>query len=359
MVCNKNEKKLIDAKEAQKMMRLLTGETERAVSPVIDQLKEKPVYITMTKEKYEQVKDLRSKYPNMKEVLDYLDECFDVMSLKQNKNISFRPFVLLGGPGCGKSAFLEDLCRILMGRPALKIDLGNGTSDFAITGSEPSYKSSKCGAVVQAICGGTDKHPIWNPIIHFDELDKMRSNGEKYSIETVFYSILEKSNSRRFYDNFISLNVDASGVNYVFTANSLDNIPKPIINRLKVFKIENYTVEQFKECVLDSFYKNWIKNNEMDEQFLPEKLSDYIKDKILEFCNGDARSVEESMNRLVSITSIVDEKTGHKIALFSPEEMYLGWEKFRGKKSISKETWELPDDFLGRSDLLSIENLFA
>ena len=99
---------------------------------------------------------------------------------------------------------------------------------------------------------GNDNKPVKNPIIHFDELDKIHQD-EKYSIETIFYSILEKNTAKQFRDNFFGVDVDASGINYIFTANSLKTVPVPIVNRLKIFHIPDYTEEQFKTSVLDNF----------------------------------------------------------------------------------------------------------
>ena len=142
------------------------------------------------------------------------------------------------------------------------------------------------------------------------------------------------------------MNVDASGVNYIFTANTLEKIPKPIVNRLKVFLIPDYTHEQLKGCVIDNFYRNWLCNNGMEQEYLPEILSDEIKELILRKCNDDPRSIEDAINLVFSETLADDEKTGHKIALFSPEQYFLGWENFRGKKFISRNVWKLQEGFL-------------
>ena len=143
-------------------------------------------------------------------------------------------------------------------------------------------------------------------------------------------------------------NVDASGINYIFTANTLKNIPAPIISRLKVFQIADYTHEQLLGPVLDSFYSNWLINNNMQADFLPAVLSEEIKEHILELSNDDPRCIEDSIARVFNDTLHQDQKTGCHIALFSPKEIYLGWEKFRGHKIISTDTWQLPEGFINR-----------
>ena len=335
---------LIDEQEAElHIANCYTREDD--VKQNIEKLKGKVCYITITSEKKAQIIQLKQKYPNMSEVIDYLVQCFEASRLRKHKELAFRPIVLVGGPGCGKTSFVTELCMILLGHKAIKIDLGNGVPHFAITGSDPSYGHAKHGLIIEAMFKNGEHGPLKNPIIHFDELDKIHSD-EDYSIETVFYSILEKNTARRFFDNFIGINVDASGVNYIFTANTLKNVPAPIINRLRVFQIPDYTHEQMKEYVIDSFYQNWLENNNMEKEFLPAVLSDDIKEEILSECNDDPRNVEDAINLVFNRTMQTDDKTGHKIALFSPKEYFIGWQNFRGKREISESPWKLPAHFL-------------
>ena len=339
------EESLIDEHEAEMHLEHNTTDKKGDVQDAIERLTGQVSYIVVTPEKKAQVINLKKKYPNMGEVIDYLLQCFEASGLRKHKELGFRPFVLVGGPGCGKTSFVTDLCVILLGKKAIKIDLGNDVPNFAISGSNPEYTHAKHGLIIESMFKNSEHGPLKNPVIHFDELDKVHAN-QNYSIETVFYSILEKNTARRFYDNFIELNVDASGVNYIFTANTLENIPAPIINRLKVFQIQNYTHEQMKEYVIDSFYQNWLENNNMEKEFLPAVLSDDIKEEILSECKDDPRNVEDAINLVFNRTMHTDDKTGHKIALFSPREYFIGWQNFRGKREISETPWKLPSHFL-------------
>ncbi len=345
---------LIDKNEADMRLDACDSEKKDEIRKCIKKLQGKISYITVDEQKKEQIIDLGKRYPNMQEVVDYILTSLESSSLRKHKEISLRPFVLVGGPGCGKTSFVTELGLILFGEKVLKIDLGNDLPAFTIAGGDPQYRQSKHGLIIESMFKN-DKHgPLKNPLIHFDELDKIHPD-ENYSIETVFYSILEKNTARRFYDAFIALNVDASGINYVFTANSLENIPKPIINRLKIFQIPDYTHEQLKEIVIDNFYKNWLKNNDMEQEFLPEVLSEEIKDQILNECHDDPRSIDDAITMIFTRTLTIDRESGHKIALFSPKEYYLGWKNFRGKRRISKKSWRLPENFIKPSVL----DLFA
>ena len=333
---------------------------EDEVKQSIDNLRGEVCYITVTSEKKERLLQLKKKYPNMSEVIDYLVHCLQASILRKHKELAFRPIVLVGGPGCGKTTFVSEVCMILLGYRAVKIDLGNGVPHFAIAGSDTTFSHAKHGLIIAAMFKNNEHGPLKNPIIHFDELDKIHSE-EDYSVETVFYSILEKNTARRFFDNFIGINVDASGVNYIFTANTLENVPAPIINRLRVFQIPDYTHEQLKNSVIDSFYHNWLIYNNMEKEFLPAVLSDEIKEEILSESNDDPRNIEDAINLVFNRTMRKDEKTGHVIALFSPKEYFMGWQHFCGKKEISKKGWKLPKSFLPATyrNIPKLEKLFV
>lgn len=321
----------------------INDECENRVINVINKLNGTPKVIKVTQEKIEKVRNLRIKYPNMTEPIKYICQTLEVSLASKNRNIRFKPFVLVGSPACGKTSFATDLCLILQEKKALKIDLGNNVASFTLTGSDPGFNNSKEGLIIKSMFKSDDNQPLWNPIIHFDELDKI-SNKEVYTIETVFYSILERNTAKNFFDNFITMNVDASGINYVFTANYLDKIPPAILSRLKIFKIPDYTFEQLFD-ILDFFYKNWIESHDMSPEFLPERLSLFTKKAILNLSGTDTRKIEDAINAVFEETRRTDEKSNQTIALFSPDEIYDCWEIYRGKRSFANDEWKLPENF--------------
>ena len=335
---------LVSDEEIQKHLDTMYGEAREQVELVLDKIQGEVDYIKVTDEKIQAVEELGKKYPNMQEVVDYMIQSFKTCMLRKNRDIGFKPFVLVGGPGCGTSSFTTELCMIIQGHRPIKVDLGNGIADCTLSGTEPSFKNAKVGIVAESMMAQNGHNPIKNPVILFDELDKIKSDRQ-YSAENVFYAMLEKNTARYFMDNFLELNIDASGVNYIFTANTLEKIPKPFLSRLRVFEIPDYTHEQIKEIVIDSIYKNWLTNNKMETEFLPAVLSDYIKDEILKECNDDPRQIEDAIGTVFARTMLEDSETHHIIALFSPDEIKYGWENYRGAPLLSTEKWKLPQGF--------------
>lgn len=335
---------LFDESELSKRLDTIEEDTKDRIETIISHLKGTPKYIQIDPEKTKKIEGLKDKYPNMIEVIDYILMNIKASSIRKNKEISFKPIVLVGGPGCGKSSFTAELCQLIMDKPALKLDLGNSVANFTLSGSDPSFKLARHGLIIEAMFSDKDGHPLKNPIIHLDELDKIKHEAT-YSVESVFYSMLEKSNSKRFFDNYIGINVDASGINYIFTANHLETIPEAIINRLKVFKIADYTYKQLKDNVLNNFYEKWLSNNNMRREFLPAVLSEEIKERILDYCHSDTRSIEDALVQVYNDTCTTDPESKQQIALFSPQELLNGWKNYRGWPLISKEHWQLPLPF--------------
>ncbi|MBB5226784.1 AAA family ATPase [Treponema ruminis] len=338
-----NEDSLLDESLIESYLDMYNDDLRKQIQKVFTKLTGSPKYILADQEKIEKIKALEKIYPNMKDVIDYIVLNCKASALRCNQDISFRPIILVGGPGCGKTAFCSDLSQIVMGKPPIKIDLGNNVANFSLSGSAPEFKQARHGLIIESMFSNGDHHPLKNPIIQFDELDKIKKE-DTFSIESIFYSILEKCNSKRFFDNYIGMNIDASGINYIFTANSLDNISGPIINRLKIFKIADYTHEQLKDCVINNFYENWLENNKMKREYLPASLSDEIKERILRYSNDDPRSIEDSIIRVLNETLSFETDSDHPVALFSPEELEMGWEKFCGKrKELPKKKQEFYD----------------
>lgn len=326
---------LFDKYEFEKKCNSLENDKKSDFLAVTKKLEGQPKIISINDQKIKDVKNLTKNFPNVIEVVEYILQSLKLIEFRKDKAISFRPILLVGNAGCGKTSFAIALCKILLGRNALKIDLGNNVSSLTLAGTDSLYSDAKPGIIAESMYGDNDGSPTQNPIIIFDELDKIQKRNSD-CVEPVFYSLLEKGTAKYFYENFLGMNIDASGINYIFTANSIENIPQPLLNRLKVFHIPDYTEENFRSCVLDSFYNNWIETNNLRPEVLPEVLSEEIKTKIIEISKCDARSVNDAINDLFFETTIFDEETNQKIALFSQKELENGWQNFCGKQNRKK-----------------------
>lgn len=296
----------------------------------------KPVEAILTQEKAKDFGKLSKKYPNMVEVLKYFRASLVRTKLRKSKAISFRPILLVGGPGCGKSSFARELGTIVSGKPPLRVDLGNDVASFTLAGSDMSWRKSKCGLVLQSMFGDKKSGPLRNPVVILDEMDKIPLGGA-HEVEGVFYSILERETAAHFRDNYFDVPVDASGINYIATANDISSIPSAILSRFHVFKIRDYSEKEFIDCVIPNFYQKWIDFERIDKDAVPNKLSEKIKKLVFSFSGTDTRKISAAFDKVLEKTGRVDKTSGKFIAFFSDEEINAGWKNFAGKPHLPED----------------------
>lgn len=289
-----------------------------------------PQEAVLTQEKAKEFGRLSRMYPNMVEVLKYFRASLVRTKLRKSKAISFRPILLVGGPGCGKSSFARELGSIVSGKEPLRVDLGNDVASFTLAGSDMSWRKSKCGLVLQSMFGDGKSGPLRNPVVILDEMDKIPLSGA-HEVEGVFYSILERETAAHFRDNYFDIPVDASGINYIATANSLSNIPSAILSRFQVFEIRDYSDSEFLDNVIPNFYEKWIEFERIDRDAVPKVLSDSIKKLVFSICGTDTRKISSAFDKVLEKTGKIDKLSGKFIAFFSDDEIRSGWRKFAGK----------------------------
>jgi ATP-dependent Lon protease len=195
--------------------------------------------------------ELTRKFPNFKSVIRFIR---NQMALAQVSDGVLRlpPLLLVGGPGVGKTEFMMTLasgCRV-----ALEIiDISNAQTGSALTGAEAYWSNSQPGRLFNTLVLGE----VANPLIMLDEIDKARVDNA-YRPLSALHQLLEARQARQFYDlSLPDLQFDASHVIWIATANSLDTLEKPIIDRFAVFHIEEPTKDQM-AVIIDNLYERFI-----------------------------------------------------------------------------------------------------
>lgn len=185
---------------------------------------------------------LKKGFPQFCEVIDYVNDAVFTSHLSK-AHFTLPPILLQGDPGLGKTYFGHALASIL-GLPFHEISMATTTASFALSGGSLQWGEGTVGKVSQIL----GKSSVANPMVLIDEVDKC-SGSDHYTVTNVLYSLLEPHTARRFTDEALEIELDASHVIWILTANDPDRIPRPILSRMRVFSIEQPGIEAMMDVV--------------------------------------------------------------------------------------------------------------
>jgi ATP-dependent Lon protease len=182
------------------------------------------------------VDDLYDASPNFGAVIDDLRKSL-ALAISGNEAVQFMPILLLGEPGLGKTYFARKLSHAL-GTGFEFVSLSSLTAGWVLTGASAQWHNARPGKIAQTLIEGE----YANPVVVLDEVDK--SGGDhRYDPMGALYTLLERDTAQDFKDEFIDVNMDASHILWVATANDDTVIPEPILNRMNVYAIDRPDAE--------------------------------------------------------------------------------------------------------------------
>ena len=177
------------------------------------------------------VDDLCEKSPNFVNVVDDLRK-YLALAVAGNEAVQFTPMLLLGEPGLGKTYFAKRLARAL-GTGFEFVSMSSLTAGWVLTGASAQWNNARPGKVAQTLI----EREYANPVVVLDEVDKAGGDS-RYDPMGALYALLEGDTAAHFKDEFIDVDMDASHILWVATANDESTIPEPILNRMNVYTIE-------------------------------------------------------------------------------------------------------------------------
>ena len=205
------------------------------------------------------------------------------------------PILLLGDPGIGKTLVARNYGRILdlpcSFLPAPAASMGRG-----LAGAPNVYVGAGAGAVVQAMID----HEIGNPVIVIDEVEKAEdAPGRPGVFQNELLAALDES-SRRWCDNFLEVEVDASHIPYILTANEPESIPPPLLDRMEVVGMKNPDLEMMHRITRLFTLPGALKEYDTDRIEIGDGEIGMLVDMLWMKGNRSCRPYQKAVKMLVS-----------------------------------------------------------
>lgn len=274
---------------------------------------------------------LEEEHYGMEKVKERILEFLAVRSLTKKGESPI--LCLVGPPGTGKTSIARSVAKAL-NKEYVRISLGGVRDEAEIRGHRRTY----IGAMPGRIANGLRSAGVKNPLMLLDEIDKV-SSDYKGDTSAALLEVLDGEQNVKFRDHYVEIPLDLSEVLFIATANSLQTISKPLLDRMEIIEVNSYTENEKFHIAKEHLLPRQIKKNGLDkhkitvsDKALARIISGYTKEagvrglerKLSEICRKAAREYLDNNKKQVRISA-------------SNLEKYLGKARYEINKANEKD----------------------
>lgn len=232
----------------------------------------------------------------LKKVKERIIQQIAVMNLKRQQSGSILCFV--GAPGTGKTSIGKSIAKAL-GREYVRVSLGGVRDEADIRGHRRTY----IGAMPGRIMDGISKAGVSNPVMVLDEVDKL-GNSYQGDPASALLEVLDPEQNSTFTDHYMNVPYDLSDVFFICTANTLDTIPEPLLNRMEVIQFQGYTPTEKFQIARQHLLPKSLKSVGIKEDQLT--LTDDALNTIIEDYTREAgvRGLKKRMDTICRVAAV-------------------------------------------------------
>lgn len=248
---------------------------------------------------------------------------------------------LVGPPGTGKTSIAKSVAEAL-NKQYVRICLGGVRDEAEIRGHRKTYVGAMPGRMVN----GLKQAGVNNPLMLLDEIDKV-SNDYKGDTFSALLEVLDSEQNKHFIDHYVEVPVDLSNVLFIATANSIQTIPRPLLDRMEIIEVGSYTAnEKFhiakEHLIKKQFEKNGLTNKELSisDGAIKGMIENYTKEAgVRELERQIAKICRKAAKEILQARQKGENKEGNSLTVkvnTKNSKDFLGKEKYRQDKANKK-----------------------